>query len=333
VSLVIGGLWWVTERKIHLAEQEARGLAMRQSVSLANSYAGQLQHVVDQMNHMTLSVANAWQDSAKTVNLEQDQERGIFPSRFGFALFITDHNGRIVKASFRLKEFVTVSKESLFSLHRDDCCLGMLISSVERSQTTGRSAIQFSRRVNRADGSFAGVVVITVAPEFLTSFQNEALPGNHDFVSARLVSGSVLATRMGGDSRQRGLVYKVDPGFHQMRGSIQEVGEHFDDARARYVAWRTLDDYPLVALAGLAEEDSLVTFRALAKSYRLTLIIASSLFILLTLVGWIFSSKLALRRRAEENVRKTYRMATDAANEGFYMLLPVHDSHNVLVDF
>ena len=180
VTLVIGGLWWVTERKIHLAEQEARGFAMRQSVSLANSYAGQLQHVVDQMNHMTLSVANAWQDSAKTVNLEQDQERGIFPSRFGFALFITDQNGRIVKASFRLKEFVTVSKESLFSLHRDDCCLGMLISSVERSQLSGRSVIHFSRRINRADGSFAGVVVITVAPEFLTSFQNEALPGNHD---------------------------------------------------------------------------------------------------------------------------------------------------------
>ena len=40
LTLVIGGLWWVTERKIHLAEQEARGLAMRQSVSLANSYAG-----------------------------------------------------------------------------------------------------------------------------------------------------------------------------------------------------------------------------------------------------------------------------------------------------
>jgi len=55
VTLVIGGLWWVTERKIHLAEQEARGLAMRQSVSLANSYAGQLQHVVDQMNHITLT--------------------------------------------------------------------------------------------------------------------------------------------------------------------------------------------------------------------------------------------------------------------------------------
>jgi hypothetical protein len=87
---------------------------MRQSASLANSYAAQLQHVVDQMNHMTLSVANAWQDSAKTVNLEQDQERGIFPSRYGFSLFISDHKGRLVKASFRLVDLVTVSGESLY---------------------------------------------------------------------------------------------------------------------------------------------------------------------------------------------------------------------------
>ena len=333
VTLVIGGLWWMTERKIYLAEQEARGLAMRQSVSLANSYAGQLQHVVDQMNHMTLSVANEWQDSAKTVNLEQDQERGIFPSRFGFALFITDQKGHLVKTSFRLKEIVTVSGESFFTSHRDDCCLGMLISSVERSLQSGHSMVQFSRRINRADGSFAGVIVIAVSPEFLTSFQNEALPGSHDFVSARLVGGPVLATRMGGEIRERGLVYKLDPGFQQMRGSIQESGEHFDDARPRYVAWRMLDDYPLVALAGLTEEDSLVTFQALARSYRMTLIIASSLLILLTLVGLVFSSKLAVRRRAEENVRKTYRMATDAANEGFYMLLPVHDAQGNLVDF
>ena len=44
---LIGFFWWQTERRIFLAEQEARGLAMRQSASLANSYAAQLQHVAD----------------------------------------------------------------------------------------------------------------------------------------------------------------------------------------------------------------------------------------------------------------------------------------------
>ena len=330
---LISFFWWLTERRIFLAEQEARGLAMRQSASLANSYAAQLQHVADQMNRMTLSITHAWQDSPGLVNLEHDQERGIYPSHYGFSLYITDHKGRLVRASFRINQFNTVEDHSFFIAHRDDCCLGMVISSEKKNQPTDRKLVQFSRRINHADGKFAGVVVISVGSEFLTAFQNEALPGNYDFVSARLAGDSVLSTRADNKNENRKIVYWRDPGFNQIRGVIHESGEHFNDGRARYVAWRMLDDYPLVAVAGLTEEDALVTFVALAKSYRMTLLIASSLLILLTFVGWIFSSKLATRRRAEENVRKTYRMATDAANEGFYMLLPLLDSHGTLEDF
>lgn len=331
--LIVGLFGWITERKIYLAEQEARGIAMRQSEALANSYAAQLQHVVDQMNHMTLSIEHAWQDSPRTVNLEHDQERGIYPNRYGFSLFITDNSGRLVRASFRPTDLSNVSEKSYFISHRGDCCLGMLITGSKHSQLGGRNVVQFSRRINHADGSFAGVVVISVAPEFLTSYQNEALPDNFDFVSAMLVGGPVLATRMGSGTTGQAMVYSLDPGFHQMRGVIHESAQQFVDKRARYVAWRILDDYPLAAVAGLAEEDALVTFRALARSYRMTFVMVSVLLSSLTLVAIVFSSKLAKRRRAEENVRRTYRMATDAANEGFYMLLPLHDSQNNLVDF
>ncbi len=334
ITLAIVGLfWWITERKIYLAEQEARSIAMRQSEALANSYAAQLQHVVDQMNHMTLSIEYAWQDSPRTVNLEHDQARGIYPNRYGFSLFITDANGRLVRASFRLADLVNVSEQSYFISHRGDCCLGMLITGSKHNQLGGRNMVQFSRRINHADGSFAGVVVISVAPEFLTSYQNEALPDNFDFVSAMLVDGLVLATRMGSGASEQSMVYSVDPGFHQMRGVIHESAQQFVDRRARYIAWRILDDYPLAAVAGLAEEDALVTFQALARSYRMTFIMVSVLLSSLTLAGLVFSSKLAKRRRAEENVRRTYRMATDAANEGFYMLLPLFDSRSNLVDF
>ena len=59
----------------------------------------------------------------------------------------------------------------------------------------------------------------------------------------------------------------------------------------------------------------------------------SALLMLLTVLGLVFSSKLAKRRRAEENVRRTYRMANDAANEGFYMLMPLYDGQGNLSDF
>ena len=78
-----------------------------------------------------------------------------------------------------------------------------------------------------------------------------------------------------------------------------------------------MKDYPLVTLAGLTEEDALAGYQALARNYRLTATTASVLFLIFAAVGMWFSERLAVRRRAEENVRSTYRMATDAANEGF----------------
>lgn len=332
-SLIIGLFWWFTERKIFQAEQEARAIAMRQAESLATSYAAQLQHVADQMNQMTLSVAHAWLVAPRSVNLEQDQERGIYPSRLGFAISITDHTGRPVQASLRLSGLGNISEQSFFTAHRNSCCLGMLITGGKYGQLPGRSIVQFSRRINHADGSFAGVVVISVTPEFMTSFQNEALPSHVDFISARLVGGPVLATRMGSGSLDQLMIYSLDPGFYQTRGVIHETAQQFVDRRARYVAWRLLDDYPLAALAGLTEHEALVTYRALARSYRTTFAMVSALLMLLTVLGLVFSSKLAKRRRAEENVRRTYRMATDAANEGFYMLMPLYDGQGNLSDF
>ena len=210
---------------------------MRQAESLATSYAAQLQHVADQMNQMTLSIAHAWQDAPKTIHLEQDQERGIYPNRYGFAISITDHAGRPVQASFRLEDIGNVSEQSFFTSHKNDCCLGMLITGGKHGQLPGRSIVQFSRRINHADGSFAGFVVISVTPEFMTSFQNEALPSNVDFISARLVGGQVLATRMGSGALDQLMVYSLDPGFYQTRGVIHETAQQFVDRRARYVAW------------------------------------------------------------------------------------------------
>jgi len=138
---------------------------------------------------------------------------------------------------------------------------------------------------------------------------------------------------MGIENNKKKVFYLRDPEFSGSQGVRLESAEKFWDKKARYVAWRKLKDYPLVTLAGLAEEDALAGYQVLARHYRLTATTASVLFLIFAAVGMWFSERLAVRRRAEENVRSTYRMATDAANEGFYMLRPVFSNDGLLVDF
>ena len=326
-------LWATTELSLRQEEERVRSFTKNQATSLTNSYATQLNFLTEQMNRILLGIHARWQDTPEFLDLARDKKRGLFPDRNGFSIFVLDTQGRIVKTSGVLNQRHNFSRSSYFDTHKAYCCQGLLINMKNLGPTINDKLIYFSRRLNHQDGSFGGVAVISVESDFLATFQDEPLGNTHDFVSVRLASGLLLATRMGEGNNQKNIFYLQNPEFLGTQGIRLESAEKFQDKKARYVAWRKLNDYPLVTLAGLTEEDALAGYQILARHYRLTATTASVLFLIFAAVGMWFSERLAVRRRTEENVRSTYRMATDAANEGFYMLRPVFSDTGLLVDF
>lgn len=332
-SVLLAVVWIITLSKLAHDYQTAERMAFRQAASLANSYAVQLQHIVGQIDQLTRSIAFTWQDAPTQVDLARDERRGLFPRSHDFFVFILDDKANAVRISFRPKQRRSLHEAAFFIAHKQNCCLGLLVSPLEYGPLIGQQVICFSRRLNGPDGSFRGVVAVSVAPDFLATFQDEALQGRGDFVSVRLDYGPLLATKLGRGIKEKRIFYRIDPVFSTPRGAALEAGEKFKDGRTRYVAWRKVADYPLVALAAMTQDDALLSYQALASSYRTTAAVASALLIALALVAVVSSAKLASRRRAEEAVRITYRMATDAAKEGFYMLRPVLSSDGVSFDF
>lgn len=323
MSLVITGIILGTGERLAREERDARLAAMAEAEALANAYATQLDHMVEQIDQLTRSIAYAWRDHPALVDLERDQRRGLFPGRHDFFVFIADANGRVVRSSIPVRKPASLAGEEFFNAQRSGCCSGLLVSPLTFGELAQRKVVRFSRRIDGPDGRFDGVVFVAVAPDFLATFQDESLQGGHDFVSVRLDSGPLLATRIGRSARGWQVFYREDPSFRQLRGIRLEPSEKFRDGRSRFVAWRKIPGSPLVALSGLGEDDALAAFRAMAHTYRLT---AASLVLLLgvlTVGGILFFSKLEARRRSEEEVRRTYRIATESANEGFYMLRPL----------
>lgn len=325
-------LWVTTELFLRQEEQRVRLFTIHQTVSLSRSYATQLRFVTDQMNQILLRVVNRWQDAPAEMNLERDRQRGLFPERGDFFVYVLNRQGRPVQTSGSGFATHEVSGGDFLERHRRHCCLGLLITVKNHGPEVDDKVIFFSRRLSYSDGSFGGIAVISVQPDFLVTFQDEALSGTNDFISVRLTTGPLLATRFGTDNKEKTVFYRRAPMFPTDQGVRLESMDKFRDEKPRYVAWQKLRDYPLVALAGLTEEDALSGYQGLAQNYRLTATMTSVLFLMFFAVGIWSSKKLAAQRRAEESVRTTYRMATDAANEGFYMLRPV-SADGQLTDF
>ncbi len=333
LCFLIGLLWAATEAQVKRDQQEKRTLAMHMARALTHTYAAQLEQLVAQLDRLMLSIAHDWYDAPSRLNLQRDRIRGLFPHQHEFFVAIINADGRPVRTSFPLREATNFSRVDFFRAHATGCCKGMLISGPDLGTLTGKPFIRFSRRLQQPDGSFAGVVVISAAPDFMVTLQDESQQGPTDFVTARLEDGTFLATRLGHGVRQSRVFYRNSPVFGAEQGVRFEPGSKFIDGRDRYIAWNKVSPYRLVAIAGLAEENVLAGHHAVARGYRVAASIATLFLSLLALAGIAISLHVAKRRRAEENVRHIYRMATDAANEGFYMLSPILDEHGELSDF
>ncbi len=322
MSLVISGIVLGTYDRIEREEAEARKDAIQQAEALANTYAAQLQYVSEQIDQLMRRVAFAWRDRPASVDLERDQYRGLLPGRHNFFVFIADADGRVVRSSLRLPGPLNVASYAFFRSQRAECCQGLTVHPISYSPWVKRDVVRFVRRMDRDDGSFGGVVFVSVAPSFLSTFQDESLRGRNDFVSMRMESGPLLATKVGQRTDVTRVFYKQNPTFTSLRGARLEPGALFRDGRTRFVAWRKLPDYSVVALVGLTEEDALAAFRQVTHTYRVNAATVIALLVALLVGGIALSSKMAVRRHMEEELRRTYRLATDAANEGFYMLRP-----------
>jgi hypothetical protein len=79
------------------------------------------------------------------------------------AMAATDEQGKILISSvIDPTGNVDYHDRDYFIAHRDHADLGLLVTGPIRSKLTGSWALAFSRRLNRPDGSFAGVVVGTM---------------------------------------------------------------------------------------------------------------------------------------------------------------------------
>lgn len=317
-GLALGGFWYGVERSIRDKEQAARDLMVQRATAQVNSYAVQLEYLSQRLEQVADRWARQWQASPDSVDVQRDVRDGLSSLLKEVDVLILDADGDVAQASFPpLKR--SGAQLGYFVAHRDLCCTDWLVVAPDYGPIVGKKVVRFSRRLTGPDGKFGGVLVLAVAPDFLKSFQDTSALGPHDFVSVRLTSGPLVTMKPG--SGQPPVVYfKQDPQFTTAQGVRFFEGTEFKDGRGRYVAWRRHPTLPLVAIAAVTERDALASVDQAAAETRAMALI-TTLALLTVLFGTLFFyAKWTLRRFAEEDVRHTYRVATDAANEGFYML-------------
>lgn len=331
--LLVIVLWTETNLTLDDDWRMASTHATTNATALAKSYAAQLLRTLEQIDQLTLDLKDEAEDPSAHLNLERKHSRGMFPEESLLYATILNSKGEIVTTTFSSEVRPDESDLDFFLQHKNSCCLGLLITTAETGRREGHPVIRFSRRINHPDGSFNGAAVVAVEPGFLVSFQDEEFSGVADFVSARLTSGPLLASKLGGTSPRAQVYYRQSPAFPSISGAKLESGEKFVDMKPRFVAWKKLQKYPVVAIAAISEDEVLARYRTVVKNRESIAAGGSIVIVLFAFIGMALSHRLAVRRQREAEARATYRLATDAANEGFYLIRPDFSRQGEIVDF
>jgi diguanylate cyclase (GGDEF)-like protein len=327
-------LWGLTLSNLSNDREQITEHTAEHASSLSKAYAAQLERSVEQIDQVTLNVQYYWEKTPSILNFQEQLQRGLYPASANLYVTINNRNGRPVTSTINFKKnSVDISKREHFLAHQNDASIGMLITKPVMGIQINKMVILFSRRLDLPGGVFSGIVVAAIEPVYLASYTDESSLGKGDFLSVSSSDGGLIAAKMAQSISSTSTVFRSPPVFDADKGVVRMPAEKFVDNKSRVIAWQKLQNYPLVSIVGLSEPEIFAPYDAMSRDYHRAAVAASVVLFLLAVTGMVFSARVASRKREAEEVKNTYRLATDGAREGFYMLRPLYDRNNTIFDF
>lgn len=183
---------------------------------------------------------------------------------------------------------VSIADREYFLRQRDKPAAGLVVVNPLFTRIDRQWAIPVSRRINRPDGSFAGVAYANVSVTHINETFSNINVGPSGSVALRSVDGALVARHPMLNSRLSEIGTKVFfPEAQEMIRSGKNEGTVISrypaDNVQRTVSFRRIQAYPFFVLIGLAVDDYLQDWRVeVAKTGS-----ASGLFVLMSiLAGW-----------------------------------------------
>jgi diguanylate cyclase (GGDEF)-like protein/PAS domain S-box-containing protein len=224
------------------------------------------------------------------------------------AFFVYDAQGRWLASSVRrTSDALNNVDRDYFRHHQDSTDPQPYVGPLIRSRSRGTWIVTLSRRLQTADGRFAGVVLATIDAEYLARFFASFDLGQNGAAALFRADGLLLARQPFIES-QAGRSYAEQPLFRtwlpEADAGTYPIVSPFDNV-ARWNSYRRAGRYPLVIAAAISEQE------ALAPWYREVAVRLSVAGVLASLLGIL---GLRLARQAQSRHQAERALAISEAN-------------------
>ena len=326
-------LWTVIFFQLQDSRSAALEEASSHAAALSQDYADHSARLLRQVDQATQFVKFAYEQRQQEFRLnELVQRKGVMPADLMLGVTISDANGNGV-AGVHTPGLDNIADRDYFKEHaqRDDDKLYISRALLEAYST--QWSVIVSRRLNRPDGSFAGIVAMTLKQSFLSAY-SPSRTGPKTFVGLLGDDGIFRAGRIGptpfaGDDQS--FADWIKPATKT--DSVTLVRDSPFDHVRRIFSFQQLNDFPLVALVGIDEQSALAPYYRSRVSTLWTGVAGSLGLLFFIFILMRQGARLRSSELATVQAQTAFRAAAEGSLDALTILQSQIDDSGTISDF
>jgi len=258
--------------------------------NLARAFDEHIQRTIAGLDQTLLYLRAEFQQAPERFDLNRSVANSVILKRVSVQIARIGADGWLVDSNVPGFKSMDLSDREHFRVHRQGGVDQLFVSKPVLGRASGKWSIQLTRRLDDRAGNFAGVLVISLDPNYLGEFYNAIDIGMEGAIALVGTDGVARVASHGGgkylgQSLEGGLLRDAV----QNRQSVTLEGHGPFDGHERLISVRPLNSLPLSVLVGRSKADVLTSFDTslawhLSLGGAVTIALASALMALYRMV-------------------------------------------------
>ena len=262
--------WSAIFYKINVEHETELALIYRNNANLARVFEEHTIRTIHSVDQAILFLKNQYERAGNKIDIASYAKDGLIDNDIFLQMGIINEKGIYSYSSLNTGIGTDVSEREHVRVHIPGDSGKLFVGPSLIGKVTKKWSMTLTRRITQRDGSFGGVVAVSLDPQYLTSFYRQIDLGKYGIV-ALVGADSMIRARRQGDEVSYGqdltgsAVMKA--AFEQVNGTTVNVARV--DGIKRLYSFRKVKDYPLWVFVASGEEEALAETNERAQLYRI----------------------------------------------------------------
>lgn len=261
-------VWGAVVYKARVDEEMVVRAINTANLNLARAFEEHTVRTIKSADQAVLFLKYQYEKLGPRMNISDYVRQGTIINSFFNQIGVIDENGIYILSNLPGHTPKDLSDREHFRVHRAQDTDALYISKPVLGRASGKWSIQLTRRINKPDGSFGGVVVVSMDPHYFSEFYRGVDLGHSGVVSLVGRDGIVRARRAGDNDE----VGQDLTGTPLMRLGERAASGHYNyaskaDGVRRFYSYRAFQEYPLLVAVGVGEDEALQEFHQRRLGY------------------------------------------------------------------